>query len=270
VGDLPAAIQHEHQQQTLSSATKFEEVLRRIRESPSTDPCTTILCKDDFKSADSTLMHYVAARGYMGEVLKEVLKSGKHHGYSVDALDQSRSTPLQVAIRHRRYENVVALLDFGASVTSAGSDGELPLHMAITSCGEARMVKEIHSRYKDGARVRVQSPSQREGQVALDLVVNRLLREVPELGEAVCTQETKRIFFEIVKTTPTIESTMYLQRHADDNWVLFLQAMTAVGRLPYCHKLRDTMSQVAYEPENINEWHWYRFINQDLLQGHLT
>lgn len=270
-GNLSAEGHHEDTGKTTSSASKFEEVLQRIRESPSTEPCATILHKDDFQSPDSTLLHYIAARGRLKDVLKEVLQCSNQYGYPVDVLDEHRMTPLRVAIRHDRYDNVVALLDSGAAVDLTGSDGELPLHVAITYCGDARIVKEIYSRFEDGAKLRVQSPSEREGQVALDLAISRLLREVPEFGEAVCTQETKKMFVEIVKTTPTIEDTTYLERHADEKWTLFLQAITAVVRLPCCRELIETMSQVAYEREHINKhWYWFRYINQDLLQGHLA
>jgi hypothetical protein len=206
----------------------------------------------------------------MKDILKEVLQCGVNYDFTVDVLDQDHLTPLQVAIRHDRYDNVVALLDSGASVTSTGPSGELPLHTAIMCCGDARIVKEIHHRFEDGAKMQVQSPSEREGQVALDLVISRLLREVPELGEAVCTQETKKIFIEIVKTTPNIENKTYLERHADDKWTLFLQAMTAVGYLPIRRDLVDTMSQVAFERAHNDPWYWFRYVNQGVSQGYST
>jgi hypothetical protein len=270
---IPTARLHDpdgHQQRPLH-ANKFEEVLRRIFEAPSTSLGIEVLNMDTFCSTEGTLLHYVAAKGRMGETLKEVLLFCKNNGCSVDKLDQTRSTSLHIAIKNDRAENAFALIDAGASLTMADPFGDLPLHMAIRYCSDSRMVEGISRRCVGAAKMRVQWPSAQQGQVALDLVIDRLIHEVLEFGEAVCTQTTGRMFFEIIQTTPTIEDTIHLQRHARDNWKGFLQAETAVGRLSFGHALRNTMRRIKHQQEQAGQAQacqddlaWFQFVDQEL------
>jgi hypothetical protein len=247
---IPTASLHgpdDHQQRS-PPANNFKEVLRCIFEAPSTSLHTAILNKDDFFSTESTFLHYIAAKGRMGEVLREVLLFCKSNGFSVDSPDQYGSTSLHVAIRNDRTDNAVALIDAGASLIVADPPfGELPLHMAIRCCSDSRVVEVINNRCEGVAKMPVQYPSEHQGQVALDLVVNRLLHEIPVVGRAVCTRTTAKMFSEIIKTTPTIEDTVHLQRHAYNKWKLFLQAEIAVGHLSFGHALRDTMRRVEHQ-----------------------
>jgi hypothetical protein len=224
---------------------KFEEVLRRIFEAPAAHSGPAILRGNDLLGTGSTLLHYVAARGPMSNILEEILLSWIDHGHSVDKFDESSSTALHVAIRHGRTDNAITLINSGASLIIRDPLGELPLHMAILYGDDSRLVGEIHSRYESAAGMRIQWPSEKAGRVALDLVVDRLLREVPDVGTASCTPTSQEMFYEITKTMSTMEDTAYLHQHARNSPSRFLQAVAAVDRLSFGRDLWQTMSGVA-------------------------
>lgn len=176
----------------LSRDEKFDKILQEICEAPSSRLPEDLLCKEDIRSSGSTLPHYVAARGRLEAVLLEVMVASTYHGYSVDTPDEAGFTALHIAVQYDRLENVKLLLTAGAQFNTPNNYGELPLHTAIMSSKEPGLVEELLFRHEDKMDIPIMGSSKRAGQTALDLVVERALREVTPPSDAVFTQSIDR------------------------------------------------------------------------------
>ena len=223
---------HRDTEVALPRDEKFDRILQDICEAPSGCLLRSFLCKEDICSNGSTLPHYIAARGRLGTVLLEVMHFSTSHGYSIDTLDDDGFTALHIAVQYDRLENVNILLVAGAQFDILNPYGELPLHVAITSSKDPDLVDELSFRYGNDMAVPILGSSTRAGQTALDLVIERALREVPQHGDAIFTPNVNRIFSAILlKSTGDLENTEYLENHARINHTPLERATRAMGQL---------------------------------------
>jgi len=211
---------------------KFDNILQEICEAPPACLPKGFLGKEDIRSSGSTLPHYVAARGRLETVLLEVMLSSTYHGYSVDTLDEAGFTALHIAVKYDRIENVKLLLEAGAQFDTPNPYGELPLHVAIISSKDPDLVDKLLFRHCDSMDIPIVGSSERAGQTALDLVVERALREVPASGDAVFTPSIHRMLTAVLlRSTGTLDNPEFLQNHARTNHTMFLRAIIAIKRL---------------------------------------
>jgi ankyrin repeat protein len=216
----------------LARDEKFDHVLQRMYEAPSTCLLSEFLEKEDFYSNGSTLLHYISARGRMSNALSDAMIFCAFLGQSLDILDSNGLTALHIAVRYDRIENVLPLLTHGAMFDTPNPDGELPMHVAVTDSKDENLVKKLLWCRGDVMDTQVVAPSTRAGQVVLDLMVERVLREMMHSGKAEVSPTTKEIFSAILTVRDTVTDTIYIRKHAQANHRLFLQATLAIGNLP--------------------------------------
>ena len=223
---------HRDTEVALPRDEKFDRILQEICEAPSGCLLRNLLCKEDICSNGSTLPHYIAARGRLGTVLLEVMHFSTSHGYSIDTIDNDGFTALHIAVQYDRLENVNILLTAGAQFDILNPYGELPLHVAIISSKDPDLVEKLSLRYGNDMEMPILGSSKRAGQTALDLVIERALREVPRYGDAIFTPNIHRILSAILlKSTGDLESTEYLENHARINHTPLERATMAMGQL---------------------------------------
>lgn len=223
----------------------FERTLQRLHEAPSDCPSKDILVSSEFyNKANSTLLHYVAARGCMSEMLIRILRFCSHNGFAIDRKDSMGCTALQVAVYYDRVENVVHLRTAGAQVDISNRSGELPIHVAVMRSRNTQLIEDLLVRHKDGVKMRVEPPSPRAGQVAIDLAVERVLLDLAQVADGGCTQATKSILSEVLKRGETLVNTTYLRVHAEKDKELFQQAIAVVSNVFLGRKLRRIMIDV--------------------------
>jgi hypothetical protein len=211
---------------------KFDNIIRDICEAPSACLPKGLVHKEDFRSSSSTLLHYIAARGRLSNVLMEVMLSCTCHGDSIDTLDGNGFTALHIAVQHDRIENVKVLLTAGALFDAPDPYGELPLHVAIISSNDTGLVDELLFRHKDRMDMKITGSSKRAGQTALDLVVERALREVTLSGDAVFTPTTKRILSAVLLQSSGVpENVEFLRNHARIHHTPLSRATEAISKL---------------------------------------
>jgi hypothetical protein len=220
----------------------FERILQEMHEAPSDCSSRNILPPNEFcNKADSTLLHYVAARGYMSEVLIKILHFCSHHGYAVDRKDSVGNTALHIAVHHDRVENIVPLCAAGARVDISNRLGELPIHVAVMTSKSPQLLEDLFVRHKNGVKARVDLPSPRAGQVALDLAVERVLNDLVDYD---CTPATRSILLEVLKRGETLGDATFLRAHAEKDQELFERAIIVVGNVFLGKKLRRIMIDV--------------------------
>jgi ankyrin repeat protein len=223
---------HRNTELLLPRDGKFDKILQEISEAPSECSLKNFLSKDDIWSSGSSLQHYVAARGRLDTMLLEVMHFSAHHGYTIDTLDKNGFTALHIAVQYDRIENVKTLVLAGAQLDIPNPYGELPLHVAIISSKDPGMVSELLFRHREGMDVQILGPSKRAGQTALDLVVERALREVSPSGDAVFTPNANRILSDVLsQSTGALENTKFLENHARNNYTRLLRAAIAIKHL---------------------------------------
>lgn len=220
----------------------FARTLQQLHEAPSDCPPKDILMLSEFyNKADSTLLHYVAARGCISEILIQILRFCSHNGLAIDRKDSMGCTALQIAVYHDRVENVVQLRTAGAQLDISNRLGELPIHVAVMKSKKPQLLEDLLVRHKDGVKAHVGLPSSRAGQVALDLAVERVLLD---LSNGDCTQATRSILGEVLKKGETLLDTTFLRVHAEKDQKLFQRAIAVVGNVFLGRKLRRIMIDV--------------------------
>jgi hypothetical protein len=220
----------------------FERIIQEMREAPSDCSSRNILPPNEFcNKANDTLLHYVAARGYMSEVLIKILHFCSHHGYAVDCKDSVGNTALHIAVHHDRVENIVPLCAAGARVDISNSLGQLPIHVAVMTSKSPQLLEDLFARHKDGVKAPVEIPSPRAGQVALDLAVERVLNDLADYD---CTPATRSILLEVLKRGEMLGDTTFLRAHAEKDQELFERAIMVVGNVWLGKKLRRIMIDV--------------------------
>jgi len=227
------------------SANHFERILQRIHDAPSNCIYKNLLSKEEFFHNGSMFLHYVAAKGRVSDVLMDAIRFTIRNGYSIDEMDEEGYTALHVAVRNDRCDNAQTLLSHRASTWTRNKMGELPLHTYILTSESGLLIQQFLHHH--GAVVAsVQPPSAQAGQVALDLVVERVMRELSQPDTTLCRPATKHILEEVLKRLPTVNdnSRCLLRKHACDNPDLFSRVEYVVRRLTRSHELWKTMAQI--------------------------
>ncbi|KAM0716764.1 hypothetical protein Q7P37_008209 [Cladosporium fusiforme] len=240
------------EQPLVSLDERFSRIIQRMQESPMGCSSDSILAVTDFLSEGSTLLHYVAARGYMDSVMMEVLGFCARRCITLENLDDDFSTALHVALVNSRVENVRKLLAAGAHLPEQNHLGESPLHVAIMTTDSPPLVGLLlwyNSQARDssdgqGVNAPVASPSENAGRVPLDLAVDRVLRDMSPSGKRECTQATSGILLKVLQSTPIMEDTRYLRQHARDNYTLFGRAIKVIGKHNLAKRLVATMMEI--------------------------
>ena len=241
---------HRNTEILLPHDEKFDKILQEISEAPSECFLGDFLYKEDICSKGSTLPHYIAARGRLDTVLVEAIHFSMSHGYCVDTLDKNGFTALHIAVRYDRLKNVKILLTFGAQFDIPSPYGELPLHVAITCTKDTGLFDEFLFRHDKAMHMRICGPSERAGLTALDLVVERALREVSLSGDVVFTPTANHIIsLVLLKSTGDLENTKFIEELARTNHTSFKRATTAIAHLPSrgAQRLAQKMSFVVRE-----------------------
>jgi hypothetical protein len=235
---------------------KFGQVLQKVYNAALDCLPEDLLTKEDFFGGSSTFLHYVAAKGRVDDVMKDILGFCRHHGHFIDDNRSATcSTALHVAVRHDRFKNVMLLVDAGArtdKVDETHAPGELPLHVAIRTSKTPQLVAYLLQRNKLAATQRVQSPSEREGQVALDLAIGRLLNDLAQSDKRGCTKSSEVILEEVLdslKGTQILKDRRYLLAHARQDSDLFMRAYFRVTMLGNSKTLEEIMFAVFRESQ---------------------
>jgi hypothetical protein len=235
---------------------KFGRILQKVYEAASDCLPKDLITREDFFDGSSTFLHFVAAKGRVDGVMKGVLGFCWYHGHPVDD-DRSAtcSTALHVAVRHDRFENVMLLVKAGArtdKVDETDTPGELPLHVAIRTSTTHELVAYLIQHNKYAVSQRVRKPSEREGQVAVDLAIARLLHDLAHSNGRDCTRSTALILqalLAVLQGTQLLKDTQYLLAHARQDSHLFLRACVKVKMLAHSRTLHETMLAVLGESE---------------------
>lgn len=235
---------------------KFGQVLRKVCEAASDCMPEDLLTEEDFFDGSSTFLHYVAAKGRVDDVMEDILGFCRHHGHPIDD-DRSAtcSTALHIAVRHDRFKNVMLLADAGArtdKIDETDTPGELPLHVAIRISKTPQLVAYLLQRNKRAASQRVQKPSEREGQVAVDLAIGRLLHDLAHSDKRDSTKFSAPVLQEVLaslKGTQVLKDTQHLRAHARQDSDLFLRAIFKVKMLANSKNLQQIMEAVLGETQ---------------------
>lgn len=225
----------------------FEKVLRQVHEAPPQDRLEISMPVGDYHANGQTFLHYIAARGRMNDVLRDTLGFCKQLGYSVDELNDQGYSALHIAIQNDRFDNVQLLLDDGASLDVRNPQGELPLHMAVMSSQNLLLVSLLLERDIKGPHKHVERPSDKAGRIALDLVVDRVMRDISASGKSECTYATRKIVGALSKKMQTVENRAHLEASVRKDSELFLQAVNVLGRFRFGVPLSITMMSVFQE-----------------------
>lgn len=225
----------------------FEKVLRQVHEAPPQDRLEISMPVGEYHANGQTFLHYIAARGRMNDVLRDTLGFCKQLGYSVDELNDQGYSALHIAIQNDRFDNVQLLLDDGASLDVRNPQGELPLHMAVMSSQNLLLVSLLLERDIKGPRKHVERPSDKAGRIALDLVVDRVMRDISASGKSECTYATRKIVGALSKKMQTVENRAHLEASVRKDSELFLQAVNVLGRFRFGVPLSITMMSVFQE-----------------------
>lgn len=247
---------NEHEKTCLTGDEQFRDAVERMHQTPSKAAAEFELREGDFYSVDGTLLHYIASRRSMGDVMKEALRFCARHRYPLDDVDSSSLTAMQIALNNDRADNVKFLLSFGAAMPNQNNMGESPIHVAIMTTQNPEIVgmllyhhyhRSRNAADRNGAKVPVGPGSKKSGQVALDLLVGRVLQELSSSGESQCTELSKQVLYRIQRWSPTNEDTSYLREHVRNDHLLFSRAIIAVGNLSFAFDLSNTMMTVLRE-----------------------
>lgn len=238
---------------------KFAHTLRKVTEAPSDCLPKDLLTSGDFSDGSSTFLQYVAARGRVDDVMKDVLAFCRLHRHRVDESSATCSTALHVAVRNDRFSNVMLLVDAGARidrVDKAVTPGELPLHVAVRTSEHPQLVAYLLKRYQQAATRRVQKPSEREGEVAVDLAVGRLLHDLAESDRGHYSRISTNILQEVLTSLNgehAVKDRRHLLAHARRDSNLFFQAIVKVKTLRNNDRLVEMMLAVFAESEMQNK-----------------
>lgn len=198
--------------------------------------------------------------------MEETLRFCARYRFSLNDVNSASLTALQIALSNDRAQNVKLLLSSGAAMPAQNHIGESPLHVAIMNTNNPEIVDLLLNHcYQESLResirqsLRAQTENQNEaripvdflwketGQMALDLLVGRVLQELSLSGETHCTEVTKQILKRIVDLIPKIDDTSYLREQARNDHVLFSRATIAIGRHRGALDLSSTMMMVLRE-----------------------
>jgi hypothetical protein len=228
------------------SANHFERILQRIHDAPSNCVYTNLLSTEEFFHNGSTFLHHVAAKGRVSDVLMDAIRFTTRNGYSIDEMDEEGYTAFHMAVKNDRCDNAQTLLSYRASTWTRNKMGELPLHTYILTSESGLLMHKFLHHHGAALVASVQPPSAQAGQVALDLVVNRVMRELSQPDTILCRPATKHILEEVLKRLPTVNdnSRCLLRKHAFDNPDLFSRVEYVVRRLSRSHELWKIMAQI--------------------------
>lgn len=255
-----------YEQSCMARDEQFRQVVERMHQTPSKSAAEYELREGDFYGNDGTLLHYIASRRYMEGIMEETLRFCARYHYSLNDVNSASLTALQIALSNDRAQNVKLLLSSGAAMPTQYT-GESPLHVAIMNTNNPGIVDLLLNHcYQESLRESVRQPLRAEtktqnnetrvpvdflwkktGQMALDLLVGRVLQELSLSGETHCTEVTKQILKTIVDLIPKIDDTSYLREQARNDHVLFSRATIAIGRHRGALALSSTMMIVLRE-----------------------
>lgn len=255
-----------YEQSCMARDEQFRQVVERMHQTPSKSAAEYELREGDFYGNDGTLLHYIASRRYMEGIMEETLRFCARYRFSLNDVNSASLTALQIALSNDRAQNVKLLLSSGAAMPAQNHIGESPLHVAIMNTNNPEIVDLLLNHcYQESLResirqsLRAQTENQNEaripvdflwketGQMALDLLVGRVLQELSLSGETHCTEVTKQILKRIVDLIPKIDDTSYLREQARNDHVLFSRATIAIGRHRGALDLSSTMMMVLRE-----------------------
>ena len=238
-----------------SSDERFARMLQEMHEAPSDRLPKDLLADEKFSDGSSTFLHYVAAKGRVDNVMKDVLDFCLLHRHRVDEASATCSAALHVAVQYDRFSNVMLLVDAGARtdlVDNAITPGELPLHVAIRTSKTPQLVAYLLKHNRQTATRRVQKPSEREGEVAVDLAIGRLLQDLADADRDHSSRISTDILQEVLTSLNgerALKDTRHLLAHARRDSHLFLQAIAKVEVLSHSQRLKETMLAVFGESE---------------------
>jgi hypothetical protein len=232
-----------------SSDGHFERILDRVLEAPSNCSYMNLLSKEEFFHNGSTFLHFVAAKGRISDVLTEVIRFTFGNGHSIDEVDEEGYTAFHVAVKNDRCDNAHALSCSGASPFIRNKMGELPLHTCILTSESGLLFVQILHYHSAGLKASVNPPSAQAGQIALDLVVNRVMNELSKPDTFLCCPATKHILGEVLKRLPMVDdnSRFLLRERAIKDPDRFSRVEYVVRRLSPGHELRKIMAQIMVD-----------------------
>lgn len=231
---------------SLLCVAKFALILHRIHETSSDLFYKDLLSKQEFIQDGSTFLHYVAAKGRVREILMDIIRFRQEHNYPIDYKDAEGYTAFHIAVKNDRRENACTLASYGASPVIRNNIGELPLHTHISTSESGTWMSEMLQYQSTGLEAPVEQPSAQAGQVALDLVINRVVRELGRTDAIHCRPATKHILQVVLEKMGTISdhSITLMQAHALRDPNLFSRTANVVRCLSKYHRLTLTMLSI--------------------------